>query len=330
MLIALGIMFTFGTADAQNLLKKIGKAVEKTVKEEFTEKVSKEADKLLHKGNEKQQQKQENGDQHSKNSIPAKAVSVDKGQNIAQEEGWDYIDEWGINHGGGILIDDVVWAPVNCGYHETDFPYGKLYQWGRKHGQGYGAPYAREDSNVSPDKTTAEIVPAPVTPAEARKHHNRFYARSENASFNWTKNDMYLWIHYTEDFTIIKKEENDPCPKGWRVAVDHDFHNLIKNHSEMVEGHNGGQIGMWFSGSKPYSTNVPRIFLPAAGIRYSNGECYGRNKIGLYWTNRHGGGEAMVWHLDFSRNGADVPPTAYPHDAYSVRCVKDVKGQKMH
>ena len=49
----------------------------------------------------------------------------------------DYIDEYGINHGQGIEIDGTVWAPVNCGYHATDFKYGKLYQWGRKYGQGY-------------------------------------------------------------------------------------------------------------------------------------------------------------------------------------------------
>ena len=37
----------------------------------------------------------------------------------------DYVDEWGINHGKGIVIGGVTWAPVNCGYHETDYPYGK-------------------------------------------------------------------------------------------------------------------------------------------------------------------------------------------------------------
>ena len=49
----------------------------------------------------------------------------------------DYVDEYGINHGQGVKIGEVIWAPVNCGYHATDFKYGKLYQWGRKYGQGY-------------------------------------------------------------------------------------------------------------------------------------------------------------------------------------------------
>jgi hypothetical protein len=54
----------------------------------------------------------------------------------------DYIDEYGVNHGKGTAIGMAVWAPVNCGYHKDDYKYGKLYQWGRKYGQGYsGAIY---------------------------------------------------------------------------------------------------------------------------------------------------------------------------------------------
>ena len=53
----------------------------------------------------------------------------------------DYIDEYGVNHGKGIAVGNIVWAPVNCGYkaatsESKGFPYGKLYQWGRKYGQG--------------------------------------------------------------------------------------------------------------------------------------------------------------------------------------------------
>ena len=49
---------------------------------------------------------------------------------------FDYIDEYGVNHGKGVNIDGVIWAPVDCGYHAVNYPYGKLYQWGRKYGQG--------------------------------------------------------------------------------------------------------------------------------------------------------------------------------------------------
>ena len=50
----------------------------------------------------------------------------------------DYIDEYGVNHGPGIKVGIHIWSPVNCGYHATDYKYGKLYQWGRLYGQGFG------------------------------------------------------------------------------------------------------------------------------------------------------------------------------------------------
>ena len=39
--------------------------------------------------------------------------------------------------GDGVLVGGVVWAPVNCGYDELRYPMGRLYQFGRKYGQGY-------------------------------------------------------------------------------------------------------------------------------------------------------------------------------------------------
>jgi hypothetical protein len=43
-------------------------------------------------------------------------------ENESEDEGSsnDYIDEYGVNHGPGVEIDGVVWAPVNCGYHKDD------------------------------------------------------------------------------------------------------------------------------------------------------------------------------------------------------------------
>lgn len=67
----------------------------------------------------------------------------------------DYIDEYGVNRGEGIEIDGVVWAPVNFGYRaatESDpgYPYGKLYQWGRKNGQGYNDTNNYEEDYTGP------------------------------------------------------------------------------------------------------------------------------------------------------------------------------------
>lgn len=350
-----------GQADAQSLLKSLGRAVENKVKNEVKNEVKKQIVEKITNAEQQQQQPQQQQPQqtqaqaqaeqaqaqqapksnnphahytqdnpptspYSKISVRHKVLVEDVGQNIVQQAGLDYIDEYGINHGGGILISGILWAPVNCGYHATKFPYGKLYQWGRKHGQGYGEPFDYPDANVNPDKQLAEIVPGPATPAEARKYPNRFYAHSNMALFNWTRNDVKLWNTFTDDGYISKNLENDPCPKGWRMPEMQDFNILRLNFSDPTV--KDGQKGNWCSGTEPYSTNAQRIFLPYAGYRDHGGGACGREATGKYWSGRHGGSEATVWHLTL-RGEVEVDSRAYPHEAYSVRCVKEIEGQRL-
>lgn len=318
--------------DAQDILRKIGRSVGKSVQKEIVKKV-KENVAGQHNGSQRHSQPAEQSQSQLQTQLQSAkekvAVVCDEGQNIVRDTTLDYIDEYGINHGGGILIGGILWAPVNCGYHAEDYPYGKLFQWGRKHGQGYGAPYVNEKHEVRPDKTTAEIVPAPVTPAEARKHPDNFYARSDYALFNWTTNDMKLWNQFTDDGIVFKNKENDPCPEGWRLPELFDFYNLTKNYSDFTEYCEGGQKGRWFSGPEPYGTDVQRIFLPAVGSRDRDGRSMNRDVSTGYWTLRHGGGEGLIWTLYFGRGDVEVSPHAFPHEANAVRCVKDVPDQKM-
>lgn len=91
----------------------------------------------------------------------------------------NYVDEYGVNHGEGIKLicgtgGEVIWAPVNCGYHETDYKYGKLYQFSRKYGQGY------DDS----DKTfpsAEQILDGPISLEEGNdeKNQNNFYKNND-------------------------------------------------------------------------------------------------------------------------------------------------------
>ena len=340
LIITLGIILCSGIADAQNLLKQLGKQVQKKVTEKVTDAVRQEVKKAVYDtGNNGSRQPQTSG-QETASQPAAQPVSQpaaskvqkvkDEGQNIQRQEGLDYIDEYGINHGGGILIGGILWAPVNCGYHETDYPYGKLYQWGRKHGQGYGAPFTKLTKVTdNADKTTAEIVPAPVTPAEALKHPNRFYARSDMSSFNWTRNDMSLWCPLVEEGKATKHPKYDPCPEGWRVPELFDFKSLAEHYSDFVEYPEGGPKGRWFSGPAEYSTEAQRIFLPASGMRTRDGASHSRDEQAIYWSLRHGGGEGLVWHLYLNDYEAEVSPSAFPHEAYSVRCVKDIEGQRL-
>ena len=98
----------------------------------------------------------------------------------------DYVDEYGINHGQGIRIGTTVWAPVNCGYHATDYKYGKLYQWGRKYGQWYfGEFYDGDWDQTYSDGFVPEIVAGPVSLSVGQSEANagKFYYNSNSLIF---------------------------------------------------------------------------------------------------------------------------------------------------
>ena len=237
----------------------------------------------------------------------------------------DYIDEYGINHGQGIEIDGIVWAPVNCGYKaatETDngYPYGKLYQWGRKYGQGYDG-----------DATTPEIYEkgrVDVSVGNDPDNANIFYPGDYVPSlmsgvYDWvTPSNGTLWNSGTESDPI--KSEYDPCPTGWRVPTSEELNSLVKNHSWAT---NDGQLGQWFTGSNAYAAEVPKIFLPAAGCRGGYGahaDSGQRNTYGYYWSS-NASGEAKTSHIFFFNKSGTISSSniLYRNIAFSVRCVKE-------
>jgi uncharacterized protein (TIGR02145 family) len=238
----------------------------------------------------------------------------------------DYVDEYGVNHGQGVEIDNVVWAPVNCGYHETDYPYGKLYQWGRKHGQGYsGGLYDSQWNNYIedlPDARTPEFenggVSMEIGQSVAKK--NVFFIGSEDPCYDWVSpQGGSLWNMGSLDSP--EKTEYDPCPDGWRIPIEVELDGLIQN--SVWSANENGQSGRWFSGSNIYSSDVPQVFFPAAGCRDVSGESYDRGYEGYYWSSgvwgvSYGLGASMHFYL-----GA-VYSDSYParSNGFSVRCVK--------
>ena len=237
-------------------------------------------------------------------SISAKDGSL----TFVKTDGVHYIDEYGVNHGPGVEIDGVVWAPVNCGYHVTDYPYGKLYQWGRKYGQGY-------DSN---DASVPSIVRGPedfYTVTE-ESNSNKFYT-SMNLDFDWIYggSKSYLWNSGTEENPI--KTEYDPCPDGWRVPTYIELDALKANYSSLTTSN--GQNGYWFSGSKSYSESVNSIFLSAAGERLcGDGSAGGRGNYGRYWSSSPYYNDTYYLKL-----GLNVLDYFHRASGFSVRCVKD-------
>ena len=233
----------------------------------------------------------------------------------------DYIDEYGVNHGPGVKIGETVWAPVNCGYHKDDYKYGKLYQWGRKYGQGY------DDSDAS----FPEIAQGPVTisTGKSKINSNVYYMSAPDSDpsnndpsdyyyADWANpQDSKLWNAGSESDPI--KTDSDPCPTGWRIPTGIEVSALCENHSSWTMNNN--QNGYWFCGPNPYSTEAPQLFLPAAGYRYeASGESSLRGEYGLYWSSNTLSHYST--YLDSYKSSVRCNSVGYRARGYSVRCVQ--------
>lgn len=239
----------------------------------------------------------------------------------------DYIDEYGINHGPGVEIDGVVWAPVNCGYHAEDFPWGKLYQWGRKYGQGYNGDYYDENDRLVGSYSTA-IVPTlsegvvSLSDGQAQENADIFYTIQSNVNnYDWALHPYdYLWECGDEYLSI--KTDYDPCPEGWRVPTSDELNALIENYSSWTADEKG-QSGYWFSGMTPYSDDASQVFLPAAGYRQPlKGTCYYLGRRGFYWSSTPYNNSAM--RIGFGASGITPEESSFRRSmGQSVRCVQD-------
>lgn len=224
----------------------------------------------------------------------------------------DYIDEYGENHGPGVKIGETVWAPVNCGYHKTDFKYGMLYQWGRKYGQGY------DESDAS----VPEIVEGPVSMeiGQSKENANKFYyGLSDPRDWCTSQNDN-LWNCGTEDNPV--KTEYDPCPIGWRVPT-HSELNYLKNNSYWATNENA-QNGRWFNDSMSNVPEVSQVFLPTSGCRNTqngfSGANMNRNGYGYYWSSTSS--RQYAYYLDITESSTTFH-TVGRANGYSVRCVQE-------
>ena len=229
----------------------------------------------------------------------------------------DYIDEYGVNHGKGTAIGMTVWAPVNCGYHTTDYQYGKLYQWGRKYGQGYsGQIFDNSDAHTYSDASVPIIKEGGISLANGThtSNSNVFFASSSDFDFDWVypQNDK-LWNYGTEDKPV--KTEYDPCPNGWRVPTYIELKDLSENYSTRASNVLG-QLGLWFSGPNFYSSEVPQLFLPAAGyLTGVKGIGLERGYFGNYWSSKP---ESFLFFTGEINGGSGIRA-----NGFSVRCVQE-------
>lgn len=251
---------------------------------------------------------------------------------IELPEKCDYVDEWGNNLGQGIEIDGTIWAPVNCGYHPTDFKYGKLYQWGRKYGQGYS------DGTYS-DAVTYSTANGPFTLSEGQseEYENTYFSlakQSDNSASinNWLNtNNKTLWNKGTK--TAPVKTAYDPCPAGWRVPTRAELTSLIANKSSMTTYN--GMSGYWVSGSTAYSEDVNQIFLSEGGRHegientISGAICMEREVRGYYWSSEANDSSKWItgdsYYIICQNTGTSTVFESYGGriSACSVRCVQE-------
>ena len=238
------------------------------------------------------------------------SVTVKTPKIFAEGDYIDYVDELGVNHGKGIAVAGVIWAPVNCGYEPATadykgYPYGKLYQWGRKYGQGY-------NSNDASYPSGDNMIEGPVVPSRGSSETYKdafFYGPGD-----WCNQQIDdLWMDGEG-----KKTKKDPCPIGWRVPTNDELRTLSKNYSWSTKDN---QSGSYFVGEYTYIEGLPQVFFPAAGYRYcGGGGVDGRGSRGFYWSSRPGSYGA--YYVNFHRSYADMG-YGDRSGGYSVRCVQD-------
>lgn len=222
----------------------------------------------------------------------------------------------GVSYGKGIAIGDVVWAPVNCGYEPATseskgYPYGKLYQWGRKYGQGYSESY---------DETVPEIMEGPLDFANAiREKYSNIFFTVETSPYDWcSSRDDKLWNSGMESLPV--KTIYDPCPSGWRVPTYAELKELKNNFSSWTS--EDSKKGRYFSGEYTYFADAPQIFFPAAGYRYyGGGYAYNRGYDGGYWSSKPG--SIYAYYLCFDSGNANMKGDRYRAYGYSLRCVQE-------
>ena len=225
----------------------------------------------------------------------------------------NYIDENGTDWGPGIEINGLTWATVNCGYDVGGYSYGKMFQWGRKHGLSY-IDERYEDAH--------ELMIAETWKGEnGYESAETFYKASEGSRFGYDwimEGDDRFWNLGTEE-DPIKNAQFDPCPDGWRIPTSYEFRQLCER-SIREWGESDGAKGYWF---KEAETSQEKIFLPAGGrINISDGAGYDRNIEGYYWTisSAEAGSSAYLY---FHSGNCSVNKQGSRAGGCLVRCVQE-------
>lgn len=261
------------------------------------------------------------------------------------EKSYPYYDEAsGEILGYGVNINGTIWAPVNCGFHPTDYPYGKLYQWGRSDGQGYSSTSI---NRMMPDADEPAIEN--TLPKGSRIDPDTWYFPNEGGQWMSDNNDndafaeTVNWndLGNTEGYADYEGVGN-PCPKGWKVPSFDEWVSLLDGksilESSSFKERDGdspmGLSGRWFGPNHRSATILDSkgcIFLPCAGERdIHTGNPQMREGCGGYWcstsieNDKTGNIVGNLFYFE-QKTGLFGNDFAFKISyGYAVRCVKDL------
>ena len=236
----------------------------------------------------------------------------------------DYIEDNGlfdekpINHGEAIEVNGINWAPVNLGYDKEDYPYGKLYQWGRIDGQGYNSGNDKDATYPSRENNTIILGPVEV---DVEPLEDVFYT-SSNETTDWSSRGFN-----EGNINNWKGDHNDkvgnPCPDGWRIPTIKEIQTLIGGQNSRNPGNfqtnELGQTGYYFDESDSQNLTTG-IFFPTAGYRVRHGNALNRGTEGHYWTSESSDDGANSFYM---QQGNIYKRYRHRSNALSIRCVQE-------
>ena len=271
------------------------------------------------------------------------------------ENSMSYVEN-GVYLGDGIALPagegkTIIWAPVNCGYDAVNFKYGKLYQWGRKDGQGYYYSETFANNDLGGELSTTE-GPISWDSYIAGNYSNVFIKNKV------TSDEVRDWLSAPESglWGNGTKTGHDPCPAGWRVPTSDEMKSLSSGFStsnypgasdknkEKFES----EKGYYFYGVTNEASAVNKVFFPASGQLLPNGECGtwydsddnqkpNRGYTGYYWTSTTNGtySHSLIFGKIYDSAGDYGPEGGWYYQlrikencsrasGFSVRCVKDM------
>lgn len=228
--------------------------------------------------------------------LPAKTILP--GKNYSSTSGHitlnGYIENE-VDWGPGINIEGTVWAPVNCGIWDGEYPKGKLYQWGRRYGQPYSPDPSTNGTQMSLSNGNSETY--------------------QNTHF--TINPWYSGATRSD----VWGQQYNPCPPGWRVPTSEEFEDLLS----LPWDWNNETHELTFYSDESRTGNS--ISFYATGSRSgSSGHAENEGSILTYYSSATSRtrGEACAEHLSYS-SGSSAPTLQHDgkFDARAVRCVYD-------